>query len=259
MANRPVVIVTGASKGIGLAVTKILLTEFHATVVSLSRSTTPELEQLAQAHSDNLLVIPCDVTDVPAVDQAVSATLQKYQHIDGLVLNAATLEPMGKIASPDISLDAWKHHFDVNVFSLVTTLRATLPELRKSGMGGKVVFVSSGSATGGTAGWGPYNASKAALNSLCRTLAQEEPEVVSVAVRPGRVDTAMQGLLRSAGKPHMKLDDYQKYATEHENGKLIKPEDPGYVIAALAIRASSTLSGQFVIWDGEECTDYRKQ
>lgn len=75
---------------------------------------------------------------------------------------------MGKIASPDIPLDAWKHHFDVNFFSLITALRATLPELRKSELGGKVVFVSSGSATGSTAGWGPYNASKAALNSLCR-------------------------------------------------------------------------------------------
>lgn len=107
-------------------------------------------------------------TDAPAVDQAISTTLKMYGHIDGLILNAATLEPMGKIASRDIPLDAWKHHFDVNFFSLVTALRATLPELRKSELGGRVVFVSSGSAVGGTAGWGPYNASKAALNSLCR-------------------------------------------------------------------------------------------
>lgn len=75
---------------------------------------------------------------------------------------------MGKIASSDISLDDWKTHFDINFFSLITALKATLPALRKSELGGRVVFVSSGAAVGNTAGWGPYNTSKAALNSLCR-------------------------------------------------------------------------------------------
>lgn len=75
---------------------------------------------------------------------------------------------------------------------------------------GRVIFVSSGAATGNIFGWAPYNASKAAVNGLCRcvpaqlpypqslnsvyairTLAQEEPDIVAVAVRPGKVDTAV--------------------------------------------------------------------
>ena len=85
-------------------------------------------------------------------------------------------------------------------------LKVALPALRESELGGKVVFVSSGAAIKGTPGWAPYNASKAAMNSLCRrvicsyefnymptvftrTLAEEEPDIVSVAIRPGMVDT----------------------------------------------------------------------
>lgn len=76
---------------------------------------------------------------------------------------------------------------DVNFFSLLYTIQAALPALRESK--GKVIFVSSGASLRGTYAWGPYAASKAAMNSLCRTLAVEEKDVVSVAVRPGIVDT----------------------------------------------------------------------
>lgn len=76
---------------------------------------------------------------------------------------------------------------DVNFFSLLHTIQAALPALRESK--GKVIFVSSGASMRGVHAWGPYSASKAAVNSLCRTLAVEEKDVVSVAVRPGTVDT----------------------------------------------------------------------
>ena len=94
--------------------------------------------------------------------------MEKYEGIDGVILNAGVLEPMGKIVSDEVPIEQWKHHFDINFFSLVTAIRATLPELRRSAHGGRLVFMSSGAATGNIPGWGPYNASKAALNSLCR-------------------------------------------------------------------------------------------
>lgn len=57
---------------------------------------------------------------------------------------------------------------DVNFFSLITLIKASLPALRKSEHGGRIVMISSGAAVKGTPGWAPYNASKAAMNSLCR-------------------------------------------------------------------------------------------
>ncbi|KAJ7368378.1 hypothetical protein DFH08DRAFT_831259 [Mycena albidolilacea] len=247
------VLVTGASKGIGLAVTTILLHKFNANVVALSRTRTPELLALA---SDKLLFVDGDVTDEAGVAGAIDQALKTFSSIDALVLNAAALSPLCRIGD-DTPLEEWKSHFDVNFFSLVTALKHALPSLRKSQLGGRVVFVSSGAAVKGTAGWGPYNASKAAMNSLCRTLAEEEPNVVSVALRPGMVQTDMQAALRQTGAPHMKTEDHKMFIAAHTDGKLLKAEDPGHVIASLSLHAAKGLSGQFVSWDSQECADYR--
>jgi NAD(P)-dependent dehydrogenase (short-subunit alcohol dehydrogenase family) len=107
-------------------------------------------------------------TDELAFTRAIQSVPAKYGRLDALVLNAGVLDPMTRITSTDTSLDTWRTHFEVNVYSLVTALKAAAPSLRESPNGGKVIFVSSGAAVGGIAGWGPYNASKAAMNSLNR-------------------------------------------------------------------------------------------
>ncbi|KDQ64591.1 hypothetical protein JAAARDRAFT_28234 [Jaapia argillacea MUCL 33604] len=255
--RKPVVVITGASKGIGLAVTKILLEELNANVVAISRTKTPELVALVEANKDALLTVECSVTDATGFSQAIALAEKTYQHIDGLILNAAVMEPLGSIETANLA--QWKEHFDINFFSLVTALQLTLPALRKSELRGRVVMVSSGAATGATAGFGVYAASKAAMNSLCRTLAQEEPGIISVALRPGMVDTAMQLALREYGADHLKDADYKKFVDAHAEGRLIKPEDSGYVIAQLALIAEPDLSGQFVSWDSELCGEYRRE
>lgn len=248
------VLVTGASKGIGLAVTRHLLNEFDTKVVAISRSSTPELEAL---RTEALLHIQCDITDEQAFNSAVSTAVKTYGHIDGLVLNAATLDPVCRIGG-DTSLSSWKKHFDVNFFSLVIAIKATLPYLRESTSQGKIVFVSSGAAVGSTTGWGPYNTSKAAMNSLCRTLANEEPNVISVALRPGMVDTGMQETIRRIGAGHMSTIEHERFLRAHADGKLVRPEDCGRVIAGLALDAPKGLSGSFISWDSEECKPFRQ-
>ncbi|KAK1236496.1 hypothetical protein PQX77_000273 [Marasmius sp. AFHP31] len=195
--------------------------------------------------------------DEDAFLNAIKKSSEKFSHIDGLILNAGTLEPLCRVGDSDTPLSSWRKHFEVNFFSLVTAVQGTLPSLRKSEFGGRIVFVSSGAAVKGTAGWGPYNASKAAMNSLCRTLAEEEPDVVSVALRPGTVDTAMQQAIREQGVKHMTESDHQSFMRLHSDGILLKPELPGGVIASLAIRATKDLSGQFVSWNDEKCKDFR--
>lgn len=198
------------------------------------------------------------MTDEKALTEALQHAANHYQGIDGLVLNAGTLDPLCRIAD-DTPLSSWKKHFDVNFFSLVTAVNAAIPYLCRSKTGGKVVFVSSGAAQKGTAGWGPYNAGKAAMNSLCRTLAEEEPNVVSVAVRPGMVDTNMQATLRAVGAVSMTEASYEFFVKAHAEGKLVKPEECGHVIAALALWAPKSFSGQFVSWDSAECAPFRKE
>lgn len=116
-----------------------------------------------------LLSVPLSLrsTDEEALANAISVGASRYHGIDGVILNAGILDPLCRIGD-DTPLDSWKQHFDVNFFSLVTAVKAALPYLRKSSSGGRIVFVSSGAAVKGLAGWGPYNAGKAAMNSLCR-------------------------------------------------------------------------------------------
>lgn len=67
----------------------------------------------------------------------------------------------------------------------------------------------------------------------------------------------MQALLRSAGAEHMREADHSKFVQAYVDGKLVKPEDSGHVIAAMSISATKELSGQFVSWDAEECKSFR--
>jgi len=118
--------------------------------------------------------------------------------------------------------------------------------------------------------------------SIIRTLATEEKDkIVSIAVRPGKVDTGvrffsfffswsrvdvvhgltrtqMQSDLRDVGAVHMAPDVYESFVREKEEGLLLKPEDPGHVIAALAVNGPRSLSGEFVNWDDERCREFRR-
>lgn len=79
----------------------------------------------------------------------------------------------------------FRNVFEVNTISVFDLLQHAIPWLRKSN--GRVIIVSSGASSHAYQGWGAYSASKAALNSLCRTLAVEEPSLTAIAVRPGVV------------------------------------------------------------------------
>jgi NAD(P)-dependent dehydrogenase (short-subunit alcohol dehydrogenase family) len=81
------------------------------------------------------------------------------------------------------------------------------------------------------------------MNHLGLTLSVEEPDITTVAIRPGVVDTDMQKEVRGYGDV-MDAKDTQKFRTLHETGKTLRPEQPGNVIARLAVAAEKELSGK---------------
>ena len=100
--------------------------------------------------------------------------------------------------------------------------------------------------------------------------------MVSVAVRPGMVDTnvsdfsvaadfplifnvQMQATLRAVGAVLMTEANYELFVKAHAEGKLVKPEECGHVIAALALGTPISFSGQFVSWDSAECAPFKKE
>ncbi len=125
-----------------------------------------------------------------------------------------------------------------------TQAKAAIPLLRQTG--GRIVVVSSGAANGSYVSWGAYGSSKAAVNHLVGTLAVEEPTISSVAVSPGRTDTAMQAELRELGGGVMSPEVHQGFVQAFEQGLLHKPELPARVIAQLSVAATTELSGKYI-------------
>lgn len=95
------------------------------------------------------------------------------------------------------------------------------------------------------------------MNHLARQLSVEEPEITSIAVRPGVVDTDMQKQLREVHSSIMDKDDNAKFLGLHESGKLLKPEQPGHVIARMTLNPPKELNGQYVNWEGQEVARFK--
>lgn len=166
--------------------------------------------------------------------------VKSFGKVDGIVINHGILTPR---RFEDCSVDEWKQVYDINVFSGVALAKAALKELRQSK--GCILWVSSGAAVKQYAAWDSYGSSKAAVNSITAHLALEEPEITSVAIAPGRVNTDMQGVLRSAGKDTMDKAQYETFTDAYEKGALLKPEQPGHVMAKFVANPSKGLSGKF--------------
>lgn len=108
-----------------------------------------------------------------------------------------------------------------------------------------MVLISSGAATNIYSTWGAYGSSKAAVNHLASTLSVEEPDVTTLSIRPGTVDTEMQAEIRGHNQV-MDEKDVKKFKGLYEEGNLLRPEQPGNVIARLAIAGENGLSGKFL-------------
>ncbi|RPA91930.1 NAD(P)-binding protein, partial [Choiromyces venosus 120613-1] len=245
----PVIILTGASRGTGLAILTHLLSPTlspRPRILTISRTTPPALAHLLNLHTSHLVHLPADISDPTTAPSAISLALQTWSRIDSLIINHAVLAPVSRVA--DAQLAQWEEAFRTNFFGAVGLVAAALPELRRRG--GRVVFVSSGAAVTAYEGWGCYGASKAALNHFCMTVGMEEKDagVVAVAVRPGVIDTQMQEDIREKHGEGMGAS-HERFVKLKEEGKLLRPEQPGNVIARLALEAEPCLSGKFLKYD----------
>jgi NAD(P)-dependent dehydrogenase (short-subunit alcohol dehydrogenase family) len=255
-----VAVVTGASKGIGLAVTRTLMLE-GAKVVAASRKSTMELDELA---GENLVHVAVDLMNPEAPEQVVAQAVESFGGLDILVNNAGGPPP--GIALPRTSfLDAsdadWHAMFEFNLFAVVRAVRAAIPRMLERG-GGSIINISSGNGRQPSPINVDYGAAKAGINNLTKVLTEEYgPQGIRVnTVSPGGVRTAWwteEGGAadiiadRAGADRDTVLDTLAPQMMNMVTGRLVDPQEIADVVALLASpRSASTTGADFVVDGG---------
>lgn len=220
-------LVTGGSRGIGLAIVSALAAR-GADVTFTARSADgieTAMEALPQGQAVRGVV--CDVTDLARMQTLLDAPL------DILVNNAGIIGPIGRIA--EVEIEAWAENHRINVLAAFGAIRLALPGLieRK----GTLVNLSSGAAATPMEGWSAYCAGKAALAMLTRCVHLEYAAagVRAFGFAPGLVDTDMQAAIRHSGVNPIS-------ALPRET--LRPASEPGQAIAWLCTPEADDLAGQ---------------
>ena len=178
-------IITGASRGLGLALARALATEGWRLVLDARGAADLERAAATLDVAADVTAIPGDVSDDWHRQALIDAAGER---LDLLVNNASLLGPSPQPALVDYPLTALEQVYAVNVLAPLALTQVALPVM---GAGGCVVNVTSDAAVEAYAGWGGYGSSKAALEQLTAILAAERPELRVYAVDPGDMRTRM--------------------------------------------------------------------
>ena len=187
-----IALITGASRGIGAAVAKRFAAE-GAQVILTARTVggLEEVDDAIRGFSNPATIVPLDLRQGEKIDALGAEIYRRHGRLDILVGNAAMLGSLSPLAHA--SPAEFEDLFRVNVTANYRLLRALDPLLRKSDAG-RVLMVTSGAAAAALAYWGPYAASKAALEHLTLTYAAENSQTAIRAnlIDPGAVRTRMR-------------------------------------------------------------------
>ncbi|MGD2185537.1 MAG: SDR family NAD(P)-dependent oxidoreductase [Desulfobacterales bacterium] len=246
MPNNAVVIVSGASRGLGAATAR-WLGKAGAAVALISRSEAAlkRVAEEVQQLGGTALVFKGDTSDSDACQKAVAKTVERFERLDALVNNAGIVEPIAPLTQTDP--DRWQYNIAVNLLGPFYLTHAAVPHLRKHN--GRIINVSSGAATTALENVSAYCAAKAALNHFTRVVAAEEAGLTVLTMRPGVVDTQMQEIIRREGPNFMSADQVAYYQGLKARGELEPPEVPARSIAWLALHGPHEFSGDFLNYD----------
>jgi short-subunit dehydrogenase len=182
-----VVVVTGASMGIGEAIAKLFANK-GASVALLSRDVSrSEAARLRIGHNERTLAFACDVRKSEEIDRALAAVLSRFNRVDVWVNNAG----VGiRDSVADMEMSACRELFETNFFGAVSCLQAVVPVMRKNG-GGAIINISSVAGHIPVLFLAPYSATKFALNAIGKgaRLELKRDNINVLTVCPGYVRT----------------------------------------------------------------------
>lgn len=237
MFKEKVAVVTGGASGIGLAITKKLLSK-GANVIILDLKMD---EEIINSLGENVLYLKCDVSNEENVKNCIEEIIKKFNHIDYLVANAGI---GGSASKPhEVSMDEWNKVISVNQTGIFLLNKYVINEMLKSGKGAVVNTSSMYGLVGSTTSFA-YSASKGAINQMTRSLAltYARDNIRVNAIAPGYVDTPILSMVPDNIKEAM--------GNELPIGRLGKDTEIANLICYLLSDDASFITGAIIPIDG---------
>lgn len=252
LLHNRVILITGAGRGLGRGIARAVI-EAGARVALLDLELAAVEETARQVDETGELTLPMavDVTDGPAVERAVARIADTFGRFDGLVANAGVIALGGALETPAADL---ARQLEVNVQGVFLCCQAAAREMIDSGSGGTIVNVASNAGKVGYPDMAAYNASKAAVINLTRTLSAEWAEhgINVNAVCPGGIATPMLSQVARwiAGRSGEDPEEILAGMTPRQLGRHVQPIEVGRVIAFLLSERAVIIRGQAINVDG---------
>jgi 3-oxoacyl-[acyl-carrier protein] reductase len=242
--NGKIAVVTGASKGIGAAIAKHLAAEGAAVVVNYASSKEGAdrvVDEISSAGG-KAIAVQANVSQKAEIERLFAKTQQIFGRLDILVNNAGIYEfaPL-----EDITAEHFHRQFDLNVLGLILTMQEGVKHFGSAG--GSIINISSIVSTLAPANSSIYNATKAAVDAVTKSIAKElGPRNIRVnAINPGMVETEgthTAGITESAGR--------QQTEAQTPLGRIGQPQDIATVAGFLASADSAWITGEMLYVTG---------
>lgn len=250
----PHAVVTGGSRGIGLAIVDALLSTHHVTMVGRTRKA---LEDAARCKSDRgpgrIGIAIADVTDEAQLFEGIAKARGEFGPVNLLVNNAGAASSLG---IKDLDGVAFRQSLELNLVQVHLASRLALPDMLVSGWG-RIVNIASTAGVKGYPYVSAYCAAKHGVIGLTRAYALElaSKNITVNAICPGYADTEMTAgqltqLSKRTGQPEDKVK--QKLLAGTPSGRLVDPKEIATAVCWLAGREAASVTGQAIVIAGGE-------